>query len=140
MSETTVLTVFPEVLHKLAGGVAEQRRHIVVQGVHVLRQPGRGIVVHLQGEPGRRQRSLNTASVNVNADRRLHIHLSSVMQQRKLRLVFQLLRLREFYVASLCVDEFFDEGHVCSFGEPALLVQEGQDTRGVVLQAKAIAP
>lgn len=52
MSENTVLTVFPEVLHKLAGRVAEQRCHIVVQGVHVLRQPGCGIVVHLQGNQG----------------------------------------------------------------------------------------
>lgn len=44
----TGLTVFPEVLHKLAGGVAEQGRDVVIQGVHVLSQPGGGVVVHLQ--------------------------------------------------------------------------------------------
>lgn len=44
------LTVFPEVLHKLARGVAEQRGDVVIQGVHVLRQPGGGIVVHLQSQ------------------------------------------------------------------------------------------
>lgn len=44
------LTVFPEVLHKLARRVAEQCCDVVIQGVHVLRQPGSGIVVHLQSQ------------------------------------------------------------------------------------------
>lgn len=42
------LTIFPEVLHKLAGGAAEQRCDVVIQRVHVLCQPGCGVVVHLQ--------------------------------------------------------------------------------------------
>lgn len=44
------LTVFPEVLDEAAGGVVQQGGHVVVQRIHVLRQPISCIIVHLQTE------------------------------------------------------------------------------------------
>lgn len=41
------LTVLPQVGHELVRGGVEERNHVVVQWVHVLGQPGAGVVVHL---------------------------------------------------------------------------------------------
>lgn len=58
------------------------------------------------------------------------------MEDRKLRLVFELFGFGEFHVVPLCVHEFLHKGDICGFGEPALFVQQCQDTRRVVLQKK----
>ncbi len=42
------LTVFPQVLDEVAGGVVEQRGHIVIQRIHVLSQPISSIIVDLE--------------------------------------------------------------------------------------------
>lgn len=42
------LTVFPQILNEVAGGVVEQSRHIVVQWVHVLCQPISSIIINLK--------------------------------------------------------------------------------------------
>lgn len=44
----SIPTIFPEVLDEVAGGDFEQRRHVVVQGVHVLSQPAGGVILNLQ--------------------------------------------------------------------------------------------
>ena len=61
-------------------------------------------------------------------------HPSSIMKYRKLSLVFELFRFGEFNVVPLCVHEFLHKGDICGFGEPALLIQQGQDAWRVVLQ------
>lgn len=43
-------TIFPKVRHKLLRGLIEQGGHIIVQGVHVLGQPGSRVVIHLPGK------------------------------------------------------------------------------------------
>lgn len=43
-----VLTVFPQVLDEVAGGVVKQSRHIVIQRIHVLGQPIICIIVDLE--------------------------------------------------------------------------------------------
>lgn len=44
---SALLTVSPQVSSELVGGLAEQRDHRLVQGVHVLHQPAVCLVVHL---------------------------------------------------------------------------------------------
>jgi len=43
------LTLSPQLRDEVVGGLVEERRHVVVQGVHVLHQPVVGLVVHLVG-------------------------------------------------------------------------------------------
>lgn len=59
---------------------------------------------------------------------------ASVMKYRKLSLVFELLRFGKFDMVSLCVQKFFHKGDIRGLGEPTLLIQESQNTWGVVLQ------
>ncbi len=56
------------------------------------------------------------------------------MENRELCLVFELFRFGEFHMVPLCVQEFLHKGDICGFGEPALLIQQGQDAWRVVLQ------
>lgn len=42
------LTVFPQVLDEAVGGVVKQSNHVVVQRIHVLRQPISCIIVDLE--------------------------------------------------------------------------------------------
>ena len=58
-------------------------------------------------------------------------HLSGVVHDREFALVLELLRLLELLVVAKLLDNLFDEGLVGGLREPALLVQEGQDSRGV---------
>lgn len=63
-------------------------------------------------------------------------HLSSVVVHRELCLALQLFGFAELEVAGLGVHEFLHEGDVCGFGEPTLLIQQGQNTRRIVLWRK----
>lgn len=61
-------------------------------------------------------------------------HLSSIVKDRKLCLVFELFRFGKFQMVPLCVHEFLHKGDICGFWEPTLFIQQGQDAWGVVLQ------
>ena len=64
----------------------------------------------------------------------IHTYSPSIVKDRKRCLVFELFCFGKFNMVSLCVQEFLHKGDICGFGEPALLIQQGQDTRRVVLQ------
>ena len=66
-------------------------------------------------------------------DARAVSYPASVVDDAEVRLVLQLPGLLELAVGALFLEDLVHEGLVCSFGEPALLVQQGQDARGVVL-------
>jgi len=56
------------------------------------------------------------------------------MEQRKLCLALELFSFGKFDMVPLCVHEFLHKGDICSFGEPALFVQQGEDAWRVVLK------
>lgn len=61
-------------------------------------------------------------------------HLTSVVQNAEHQFVFVLFGFGEFHVTGVSVQQLVHEGKVGGFGEPALLVQQGQDAWRVVLQ------
>ena len=61
-------------------------------------------------------------------------HLASVVDDAKICLVLQLLRLLELGVGALLLHHLLHETLVRGFGEPALLVQQGQDARRACLE------
>ncbi len=61
-------------------------------------------------------------------------HLAGVVQNTEHELVFVLFGFGELQVTRVCVQQLVHEGNVGGFGEPALLIQQGQDAWGVVLQ------
>lgn len=61
-------------------------------------------------------------------------HLPSVVQNTEHQFVFVLFGFGELAVSGVCVLQFVHEGNISGFGEPALLVQQGQDAWRVVLQ------
>ena len=67
-------------------------------------------------------------------DARAVSYPASVVNDAEVRLVLQLPGLLELAVGPLLLEDLVHEGLVGGLGEPALLVQQGQDARGVVLQ------
>ena len=67
-------------------------------------------------------------------EKKYHTYPPSIMKERELCLVFELFWFGEFHMVRLRVHEFLHKGDVCGFGEPALLIQQSQDARRVVLQ------
>lgn len=62
-------------------------------------------------------------------DRMKLTNLASVVDDAEVGLVLQLLGLEELGVAALFLEDLLHKALVGGFGEPALLVKEGQDTR-----------
>lgn len=56
------------------------------------------------------------------------------MQYSEHQFVFVLFGFGEFNVTGVGVQQLVHERNISGFGEPALLVQQGQDTRRVVLE------
>lgn len=56
------------------------------------------------------------------------------MQDSEHQFVFVLFGFGEFNVTSVGVQQLVHERNISGFGEPALLVQQGQDTRRVILE------
>ena len=61
-------------------------------------------------------------------------HLAGVVQNTEHQLLFELFGFGELHVTRVGVQQLVHEGHIGGFGEPALLVQQGQDAWRVVLQ------
>lgn len=61
------------------------------------------------------------------------VYLPSIVKHRELCLVFELFGFGEFGLVAMCVNKLLNEGDICGFGEPTLLIQQGQDTWRVVL-------
>lgn len=60
-------------------------------------------------------------------------YLSGVVDDREFSFVLELLGLLKLGVAALLRAQLLHKGLVCGFGEPTLLVQQGQHTWRVVL-------
>lgn len=60
-------------------------------------------------------------------------YLSSIVKHRELCLLFLLFGLGEFGLVAMGGDKLLNKGDICGFGEPTLLIQQGQDTWRVVL-------
>lgn len=54
-------------------------------------------------------------------------HLASIVDDAEIRFVLQLLGLLELGVSALLLHHLLHEALVGGFGEPALLIQQGQD-------------
>ena len=77
----------------------------------------------------------NTLNTNTPHDTRVCApHLASVVDDAEICLVLQLLGLLELGVSALLLHHLFHETLVRGFGEPALLVQQGQDARRACLE------
>jgi hypothetical protein len=50
--------------------------------------------------------------------------------------VFQLARLLKLGVGTLLLNQLFNKCFICSFGEPAFFIQEGQHARGIGLRMR----
>ncbi len=61
-------------------------------------------------------------------------HLTGVVQNTEHQFVFVLFGFGEFNVTGVGVQQLVHEGNISGFGEPALLIQQGQDAGRVVLQ------
>lgn len=61
-------------------------------------------------------------------------HLTSIVQNTEHQFVFVLFGFGEFNVTSVGVQQLVHKGNISSFGEPALLIQQGQDAWRVILQ------
>lgn len=61
-------------------------------------------------------------------------HLTSIVQNSEHQFVFVLFGFCEFNMTRVCVVQLVHKGNVSGFGEPALLIQQGQDAWRVVLQ------
>ena len=62
-------------------------------------------------------------------------YLPSIVKHRELSLVFELFGFGKLDMVDMGVHQLLHEGDICGFGEPALLIQQSQDTRRVVLQS-----
>lgn len=60
-------------------------------------------------------------------------HLAGVVQNAEHQFVFVLFGFGELHMTRVGVQQLVHEGNVSGFGEPALLIQQGQDARRVVL-------
>lgn len=58
------------------------------------------------------------------------------MEKRKLCLVLDLFGFGKFNMVPLGVHQFLHKGDVCGLREPALFIQQGQNTWWVVLQGE----
>ncbi len=50
------------------------------------------------------------------------------MNDTEVRIIFELLRFLEFWVVAQFLNNFLHKGFVCGFREPALLIQQSQDS------------
>lgn len=61
-------------------------------------------------------------------------HLASIVDDAEISFVLQLLGLLELGVGALLLYHLLHEALVSGFGEPALLIQQGEDARGTCLE------
>ena len=132
------LTVPPQLRDKLVSGLVEQRGHVVIQGVHVLHQPFSCFVVHLRGIETKCEHWTNerkndsTCSTSPTLD----AHLAGIMDNTEVSLILQLLGFEELGVCALLLHHLLHKALVGGLGEPALLIQQSQNTRGTGLEAR----
>lgn len=62
-----------------------------------------------------------------------HVHLASIVDDTEVSFILQLFGLEELGVIALLLEHLLHKAFVSGFGEPALLIQKSQDTRGTGL-------
>ncbi len=73
-----------------------------------------------------------------NASRRmLHVYLASIMDDTEVCFILQFLGLEELGVSALLLEHLLHKALVCSFWEPALFIQQSENTRGAGLHTEA---
>lgn len=126
-SNSSGLTVLPQLWNKLVCGLIEQRGHVIIQRIHVLHQPLACFIIHLKTHK-------HTVTTTQTHNTRLlmsgtHKHLSSVMNDAEICVVLQFLGFEELRMSSLFLHHLLHETLICGFREPTFFIQKSQDTR-----------
>lgn len=123
--------------------LVQKRGHVVVQRIHVLHQPIICLVVHLRDKTEGRGhywfvclcvgKMTDVEDDKTNKETKKMRYLASIVNDGEVSFPAWLLWTEEFWMAALLAGQLLYKRAVCCPGEPALFIQQGQNTRRVGL-------